>query len=105
MLKDSAPSDRWIAKILPFPIFDDEFRKAVLCSRLNNVHFVCSVDVLSSGQFAATVLDWSEPLSPVLHSVLLQKIVMMEYLWLFAEAAGSVFTESVSYQLGFGQCA
>ena len=29
---------------------------------------------------------------------------MVEHLWMFAKAAGSVFTESVSYQLGFGQC-
>ena len=59
---------------------------------------------LSAGQFAATVLEWSEALDPALHGILLQRILMVEHLWMFDKGCGVRVQESVSYQLGFGQC-
>ena len=39
MLREAAPADRWAAKILAYPCFDDGFRQAILATRLVELPF------------------------------------------------------------------
>ena len=59
MLQDAAPADRWTAKLLAYPCFDDGFRQAILSTRLANLQFVLSVKADTSGQFADQVFQWT----------------------------------------------
>ena len=104
MLQDAAPADRWTAKLLAYPCFDDGFRQAVLSTRLANLQFVLSVEADASGQFADQVFQWTASSAKDVHELLLSRAPMLEQFWLFARAAEAVFTDSLAYQMGFARC-
>ena len=104
MLQDAAPADRWTAKLLAYPCFDDGFRQAVLSTRLANLQFVLSVEADTSGQFADQVFQWTASSAKDVHELLLSRAPMLEQFWLFARAAEAVFTDSLAYQMGFARC-
>ena len=45
MLRDAAPADRKIVKMVSLSILDDDFLKAPLCSRRNSLQFICSIEI------------------------------------------------------------
>lgn len=92
MLQDAAPADRWTAKLLAYPCFDDGFRQAVLSTRLANLQFVLSVEADTPGQFADQVFQWTASSAKDVHELLLSRAPMLEQFWLFARAAEAVFT-------------
>ena len=51
MLREAAPADRWAAKILAYPCFDDGFRQAILATRLVELPFVLAIEADTPGQF------------------------------------------------------
>ena len=104
MLQDAAPADRWTAKLLAYPCFDDGFRQAVLSTRLANLQFVLSVEADTPGQFADQVFQWTASSAKDVHELLSSRAPMLEQFWLFARAAEAVFTDSLGYQMGFARC-
>ena len=95
MLQDAAPADRWTAKLLAYPCFDDGFRQAVLSTRLANLQFVLSVEADTPGQFADQVFQWTASSAKDVHELLLSRAPMLEQFWPFARAAEAVFTDSL----------
>ena len=89
MLQDAAPADRWTAKLLAYPCFDDGFRQAVLSTRLANLQFVLSVEADTPGQFADQVFQWTASSAKDVHELLSPRAPMLEQFWLFARAAVS----------------
>ena len=95
MLQDAAPADRWTAKLLAYPCFDDGFRQAVLSTRLANLQFVLSVEADTPGQFTDQVFQWTASSAKDAHELLSSRAPMLEQFWLFARAAEAVFTDSL----------
>eukprot|EP00439_Symbiodinium_sp_Y106_P048358 s4567_g6.t1 len=104
MLQDAAPADRWTAKLLAYPCFDNGFRQAVLSTRLANLQFVLSVEADTPGQFADQVFQWTANSAKDAHELLSSRAPMLEQFWLFVRAAEAVFTDSLGYQMGFARC-
>ena len=96
--------DRWVVKVLSVGCFDEQFRKAVLAAPLASLDFVYSVEAGSEGQFAASIIAWAPAIDKDALAVFSQRTLMLEQLWLLAKAAETLFTESFTMQLGFGQC-
>ena len=105
MLREAAPADRWAAKILAYPCFDDGFHQAILATRLVELPFVLAIEADTPGQFAAIALDWTARSTKKEHEVLAENVHMLEQFWIFVKAAESLFTESLGYQMGFARCA
>ena len=65
---------------------------------------VLAVDVDTASQFTAKIVEWTASSAPEVHEQLQSRTQMLELYWTFVKAAEAVFTESLSYQMGFARC-
>eukprot|EP00435_Cladocopium_sp_Y103_P006567 s2945_g2.t1 len=96
--------DRWAARILALPVFDDSFAKAVQRSPYSNLALIAAMEVHSPSEFVVKVLEWSDQLPEDVRLPLLADQFMLEQFWSLASSVEKAFFESTSLQLGFGMC-
>lgn len=97
-------ADRWTAKILALPIFDDQFAQAVLETSMRDLAFVAAMEVSSGAEFSARVAEFATTFDEAVSKPLLDRVGMLEQFWSLASKAEKIFLESTSFQLGFGLC-
>ena len=96
--------DRWAARILALPVFDDSFAKAIQQSPYSNLALIAAMEVRSPSEFVVKVHDWSGQLPEDVRIPLLADQFMLEQFWSLASSVEKAFFESTSQQLGFGMC-
>ena len=96
--------DRWSAKLLALPMFDEEFAMAIKGTPLANLAFVAAMEAQDASEFIQMTLSWADSWGGSRKTVFGERLVMLEQYWSFCRVSEEAFFRSTAFQIGFGMC-